>query len=925
MEYNFRKIEKRWQIYWKKHNTFRTKENKKRKYYILNMFPYPSGAGLHVGHCLGYVASDIYARYKRLEGYNVLNPIGFDSFGLPAEQYAIQTGKHPSISTNENAKKYRNQIDKIGISFDWSRKFCTSNPIYYRWTQWMFIQIFNSWYDKNSEQAKPITILVNEFNKNGNLLINANTSYKYKFDSKKWKKLNFYEKESILLEYRLAFLCKNMVNWCPDLGTVLSNDEIKNGRSIRGGYFVYKKKMLQWHIRISAYAERLIKGLNLIDCSKSLKRLQLNWIGKSTIISVLFKIINTTYDDIKEIELFIYRPEMIFGITFIVLSTDHPFADKISIDSYQEDVLKYIKEKSYIKNTNISGVFTGNYILHPFFNKKIPIYISNFFTENKVIIGIPGHEEKSKKFAKKFKLETIQVFIEKNVQEKICINSYFLNGLNSKQARKKVTNLLIEKKIGKEKIVYKIHDAIFSRQRYWGEPIPIYFNNKIPKTIPIEKLPILLPKIDKFHPKQEKYSLIREKNWAWDEKNMKIVSNKLINHKSIFPIETSTMPSWAGSSWYFLRYMDVNNQQFFLDEKKENYWKNVDLYIGGSEHSTGHLIYARFWNKFLKDRKWIKAEEPFKKILNQGMILSYSAIILKIIGKNTFVSYGLKNKKYKYFSYQEIYVDIFFIKKNNELDINLFKKYNPEFYNANFFLENGIFFCKRKLEKMSKSKFNVINPDDILEKYGSDIFRMYEMFLGPITQSKPWDDKKINGIKNFMNKFWRLFHNNKIFKVSENRPTFKELEILHYTIKKIRDKIQSFSFNTAISCFMIFINQLTILKCNKRKILEPLVKLIAPFSPHIAEELWNKLGKKKSIIYSSIPTFNPKYIIKKEIIYPIMFNGKLKFIEKMNSNLSIEKIKNKILNHPKTKFFLKGVKIKKLIIIPKKIINILFQ
>ncbi|WP_185861185.1 leucine--tRNA ligase [Blattabacterium cuenoti] len=929
MEYNFRKIEKRWQTYWKKNKIFHTKENEKiKKYYILNMFPYPSGTGLHVGHCLGYIASDIYARYKRAKGYNILNPIGFDSFGLPAEQYAIQTGKHPEKTIQENSRRYKKQMDKIGLSFDWNRKLYTSDPNYYRWTQWMFIQIFNSWYDKNSERAKPINFLIEEFNRNGNDFIDASTiSNNYKFNSKTWKKLNSYEKESILLDYRLAFLCQNTVNWCPYLGTVLANDEIRNGKSERGGYPVYKKKMLQWHIRISAYAERLIRELSKIDCSQSLKRLQSNWIGKSKGISLVLKILHPI-GEFNQIELFTSHPEMIFGITFIILSTDHPLADKISTFSlYHKNVLTYLtKEFSIDENMkNISGIFTGNYVLHPFIrNKKIPIYISNFFTINdqtKSMIGIPGHDEKSKKFATKFGIEIINV-LDFN---EICINSNFLNGLNRKQAKEKIIKILINNKIGKLKISYKIHDAIFSRQRYWGEPIPIFFKKKIPKIIPLDKLPIILPKIKNFDPENGKSPLERVKNWAWNEKNMKIVSNTLIDHKHVFPIETSTMPSWAGSSWYFLRYMDVHNNQFFVDKKKENYWRNVDLYVGGSEHSTGHLIYARFWHKFLLDRGWVTTEEPFKRILNQGMILSYSAIILKVIGENTFISYGLKEKKHAYLSFQEIYVDLSLIKKNDELDIHKFKKCRPEFYASVFIFERGVFLCKRKLEKMSKSKYNIVNPDNIYEKYGSDIFRIYEMFLGPIHQSKPWDEKKINGIKNFINKFWRLFHKNKNFKVSEMNPSLQEFQILHRTIKNIQNKMESFSYNTSISLLMIITNQLTALKCNKRKILEPLVQLIAPFAPHISEELWFKLGKNKSIMFYNMPVFDQKYIVKKEITYPIMFNGKLKFLEKFDSNISKEKIKNKILNHPKTKFLLKKKILTKFILIPKKIINILFK
>ncbi|WP_185855975.1 leucine--tRNA ligase [Blattabacterium cuenoti] len=952
MEYNFREIEKRWQIYWKNNHLFHTKEEEKqKKYYILNMFPYPSGAGLHVGHCLGYIASDIYARYKRSEGYNVLNPIGFDSFGLPAEQYAIQTGQHPYETTRKNVKRYQEQINQIGISFDWSRSLCTSDPNYYRWTQWMFIQIFNSWYDKKSEQAKPIEILIDEFNKNGNLSVSASSTLNYQFDSNTWKEFNSYEKESVLLEYRLAFLCKNTVNWCPDLGTVLANDEIKNGKSQRGGYPIYKKKMLQWHIRISSYGERLLKGLESINCSKSFKNLQKNWIGKNLGASILLKILFQK-ENIKKVELFIPRPETIFGMTFIILSTDHPIAEKISISTHKKNVINYKKNKGGgaslglvgKNNETISGVFTGNYVFHPFIKmKKIPIYISNDFSvdqKTKSIIGIPGHEKYSLEFAKKFGLEILLVLIPEK-KEKIldpssskkvipyegengtCINSDFLNGLNTKEAKEKIIQILEQKHIGKKRNTYKLRDAVFSRQRYWGEPIPIYFKNKIPKTIPVDKLPLLLPKIENFHPKDGKSPLIRVNNWAWDEKNMKIVSKKLVDNQQVFPLETSTMPSWAGSSWYFLRYMDVHNHRFFIEKKKEHYWKNIDLYIGGSEHTTGHLIYARFWNKFLKDRGWISSEEPFKKILNQGMILSYSAIILKIIGENTFVSYGLRNQTNN-LSFQEIYVDISLLKKDNKLNIKNLKKWAPEFSNAKFLLEEGNFFCKRKLEKMSKSKYNVINPDQIYEKYGSDVFRLYEMFLGPITQSKPWDDEKINGIKNFMNKFWRLFHKNGKFQISELSPTLEEFKILHYAIKKLHKKIKSFSFNTSISIFMILVNQLTILKCNKRNILEPLVKLMAPFVPHISEEIWKKLGKNKSIIYYSIPTFNSKYILEKKITYPIMFNGKFKFEEKFESDISIKKIKYKILNHSKTKFFLKKRILKKIIIIPKKVINIVY-
>ncbi|WP_185850908.1 leucine--tRNA ligase [Blattabacterium cuenoti] len=941
MEYNFREIEKRWQIFWKKKNIFQTKNSLKKnlssKFYILNMFPYPSGYGLHVGHCLGYIASDIYARYKRTEGCNVLYPMGFDSFGLPAEQYAIQTGKNPDETTRDNIKRYKNQMEKIGLSFDWKNQLCTSSTDYYRWTQWMFIQIFDSWYDKNSDKAKPINLLIEEFNKNGNLCVNPSSSNNkitnFKFNSQMWKEFNSYKKESILSNYRLAFLCKNTVNWCPELGTVLANDEIKNGKSQRGGFPIYKKKMLQWHIRISSYAERLLKGLDDIECSESLKKIQYNWIGKKSGISIyldLFFHIN----GIKKIEIFLERPEIIFGMTFIILSTDHPFSEKISLLYQKEKVKSFCEQSSLIeKEKSISGIFTGNYIFHPFIkNKKIPIYISdNFYVDNQTrsTIGIPGHENICQTFAKKFHLDIIDVLTTNNNEkkEKTFINSYFLNGLNIKEARKKIILILEKKKIGFQKNSYKLRDAIFSRQRYWGEPIPIYYKrNHIPNPIPIENLPLILPKINNYHPKNGKSPLVRVNNWAWDEKNKKIVSNTLIDNQSIFPIETNTMPSWAGSSWYFLRYMDVNNSHFFLSKRKEKYWINVDLYIGGSEHSTGHLIYARFWNKFLKDRGWIKSEEPFQRILNQGMILSHSVSILKIIGKNIFVSFGLRNNRKKFHdSFQEVYVDISLIDHNNELNINKFKKWRSEYYHAEFVLEKGVFLCKKKLEKMSKSKYNVITPDTIYKKFGSDVFRVYEMFLGPIMVSKPWNDEKINGIKNFLNKLWRLFHNNnnQTFYISNNTPTFKELKILHFTIKKLKEKINSFSFNTSISYLMIMVNKLIILKCNKRKILEPLVQLLAPFTPHISEEIWMKLGKKKSILFYSFPNFDQKYLLENKITYPIMLNGKFKFTETFEVSLKKKEIEKKILNHIKVKIFLKEKKLKKIIIIQNKIINII--
>ncbi|WP_185882345.1 leucine--tRNA ligase [Blattabacterium cuenoti] len=932
MDYNFKHIEKRWQTFWKEQKTFCTEDNNKNHtYYILNMFPYPSGAGLHIGHCIGYIASDIYARYKRAKGYNVLNPIGFDSFGLPAEQYAIKTGQHPSYTTNKNIKKYHDQINQLGISFDWNRTISTSDPTFYRWTQWMFIQIFNSWYDKDIDQAKSIDCLVDKFNKNGNLIVNASTTYQNQFDSNEWKSYSNVQQEYILSYYRLAFLCKETVNWCPELGTVLANDEIINGKSQRGGYQIYKKQMLQWNIRITAYAERLLKGLKEIKCSDSLKKLQYYWIGKKYGISLNLDIVFIN-NKITNIESVIFFPEMIFGITFIIMSTDHPLIDKISIENYKSRIIHYINQEISVEE-KISGIFTGNYVFHPLIkNKKIPIYVSHSFTvENqyKSIVGIPGHDQHCNQFAKLFGLDIIKVLSSDlktqydNTQ--YMINSGFLNGLQSKIAKKHIMKFLVKHKKGCPIISYRLRDAVFSRQRYWGEPIPIYFKKNIPIPIPIDKLPLILPKIIKFHPKNGQSPLIRAEYWAWDEQNVKIVHQSLIDNKSVFPIEVHTMPSWAGSSWYFLRYMDVNNNNFFLSKKKEKIWKQVDLYIGGSEHATGHLIYSRFWNKFLKDRGWINSEEPFKKIINQGMIINYSAIIFKISRKNVFISYGLINK-INSSSLQEIYIDINIVNLKDELDVIQFKKYNTEFTNAKFILEQGVFLCKRKLEKMSKSKHNVINPDNICKKYGSDIFRLYEMFLGPIEKSKPWDVSKINGVKNFLKKFWRLFHNvNGIFNLNKETPTMQEQSMLHETIKKVTEQIQLFSFNTSISYLMILVNKLTKLQCNKQQILIPLVQIMAPFTPHIAEEIWSKLGNTKSIMFYSFPIYNPQFLTKTTITYLIMFNGKFKFKEEFEPHQKLSIIKSKILHHPKIKLILKTKILKKIMIIPNKIINILFS
>ncbi|WGH26237.1 MAG: leucine--tRNA ligase [Candidatus Bostrichicola ureolyticus] len=928
MEYNFRYIEKYWQQYWKKNKIFQTKNiSKKPKFYILDMFPYPSGYGLHVGHLLGYIASDILARYKRLQGYNVLHPMGFDSFGLPTEQYSIKTGNHPKKTTKINIKRYKKQLNNIGFSFDWDREIRTSDTKYYRWTQYIFVQLFNHWYDQNTDSAQPIKKLIKIFEKNGNLSIKTNHK---KFSYKEWKDFSLTTKENILQMYRLAFYSESIVNWCPELGTVLANDEISNGKSKRCGNTVYKKKMIQWNLRITAYAERLLKGLEYLDWPTSIKEAQINWIGKSYGVNIIFKIINHNYT----IQIFTTRPDTIFGVSFIVLSINHTLVNNITTIEQYEKIQEYIKKNELTNIDNISGEFTGAYALHPFTETKIPIYISNYILDvygTGAVMAVPAHDKRDHKFSKKFGLNILEVIKSKNninvqnqayeAKEGVCINSYFLNGLNVKYAIEIITKKIEEKGIGFSMINYHLRDAVFSRQRYWGEPIPIYFKEGIPKTI--DKLPLVLPNIDYYFPlKNGKSPLNRAKIWAWDEIKQKVVSNDLIDQKHVFPIETDTMPSWAGSSWYFIRYMDPLNIKNIVNQENESYWKNVDLYIGGSEHTTGHLIYARFFHKFLKDIGIVKTEEPFKKLINQGLILGYSAYILRDIKNNILISYDLVKKKHlPYIQY--IPIDINLLKTNNELDVKKLIEWQPEFFKANLYMKNRLFLCKRQMEKMSKSKFNIINPDIICNKYGSDTLRLYEMFLGPLRYSKPWDIQGITGVHNFLKKFWMLFYNKGTFYVDDKKsPSTEELKILHKTIKKIIENMQYLSFNTSVSTFMIAVNNLMKLKCNKRVILEPLVILLSPFAPHITEELWCKLGYKYSVSFAKLPKFCSEYLSEKNITYPIMFNGKLKLKMDFEINVTNDNIKNIILNDKKIINFLNGKKIKNFIIIPNKIINI---
>ncbi|XMD98560.1 MAG: leucine--tRNA ligase [Candidatus Karelsulcia muelleri] len=925
MEYNFNKIEKKWQIYWKKKKIFNKKIlYKKKKYYILNMFPYPSGEGLHVGHPIGYIASDIYARYKNSQGENVINPIGFDSFGLPTEQYSIQTGIHPNIMTKINIKRYKIQLLRLGISFDWDRELNTSDSTYFKWTQWMFIKMFNSWYDKKLEKARSIKILINEFNFNGNRNINAFSTFKKRFSADEWKKKKNFEKEKILQNYRIAFLSKRSVNWCPKLGTVLANDEIKENLSKRGGYPVYKKRMLQWSLRISAYSERLLNGLNKVNYPDNLKKSQKSWIGKESGIKIFFSLEKN--EKIK-LEIFTIKPYMLFGVTFIIIPLGSYFLERKKITNivdkqYINDVKKYLLNFS-LKEKEISGIFTGNYVLHPLTKKKIPVYISSFIKDDynlNSIMCVPAHEIKSYKFAKKFGIKILEVLSIKSSEKIFCINSSFLNGLNLKNSFFFIKKILLNKNFGKKSISFKLKDAVFSRQRYWGEPIPIYYENNIPKTI--NKLPLLLPYMDISH-NEINSPLTRAKFWAWDKKNKKIVYTNLINKKTIFPLETNTMPSWAGSSWYYFRYMDPKNKNFFLNKRKENYWKNVDLYVGGIEHATGHLIYARFWHKFLKDYGLVNSEEPFKKIINQGMILVKSAIIYRNKKKKYYISYSLLNLKKKN-DFQKINIDIKYIKNKNEVDIEKIKTWRSELNNSKFILDNGKFTCNRILEKMSKSKYNVINPDFIYNKYGADTFRMYEMFLGPLEKSKIWNIKNIDGIYNFLKKFWNFFHKKGKFYVDENYPSKEELEILYKTIKKIKNSLESFSFNIPISEFMIFLNKLIRMKCYKRQILEPITILFSFYAPHISEEIWYKLGKKKSIYFANFPKNNLNSLLEKYFNYPVTFNGKFRFKIKFKKSEPIQKIEKKLLNNEKIILFLKNKKPKKIFIILNKIINIVF-
>ena len=920
MEYNFKEVEKKWQSYWQENKTYRVEvDPSKPKYYVLDMFPYPSGAGLHVGHPLGYIASDIYSRYKHLKGFNVLHPMGYDAYGLPAEQYAIQTGQHPAITTEKNIRRYREQMDKIGFSFDWDREIRTCDPEYYKWTQWTFIQMFNSFYCYVEQKAMPITELVKAFEAVGTQGLNVACGEEMDFTAEEWKNKSTKEQQEILLNYRLAYLADTMVNWCPQLGTVLANDEVKEGLSLRGGYPVVQKKMRQWSLRVSAYAQRLLDGLDNIDWSDSLKDIQRNWIGRSQGADVRFDVKDS---DLK-LEIFTTRPDTIFGVSFMVLAPESDYVKPLTTPEQADAVAEYLdyvskrtERERQTEVKKVTGVFTGSYAINPFTNEAIPIWISEYVLSGYgtgAIMAVPGHDSRDYAFAKHFNLPIVPVvddgeghdMSEGSYDAKAgkMINSGIINGMEVKEAIAYIAGEVEKRGIGKSKINYRLRDAIFSRQRYWGEPFPVYYKDDLPYMLDESKLPLELPEVDKYLPTESgEPPLGRAKNWKTEDG---------------YPLELNTMPGFAGSSAYFLRYMDPHNNKALVDHEICNYWKNVDLYLGGSEHATGHLIYARFWNMFLYDLGVACEEEPFKKLINQGMIQGRSNFVYRIQGTNTFVSVGLKDQ----YKTTEIHVDVNIV-KNDVLDQDAFRAWMPEYANAEFILENGKYICGWAIEKMSKSMFNVVNPDTIIEEYGADTLRLYEMFLGPLEFSKPWDTQGIDGVYKFLRKFWRLFQVGEDFSVSDEIPSREELKVLHKTIKKVEYDIENFSFNTSIPAFMICTNELTALKCNKRAILEPLVIALAPFAPHMAEELWSLLGHTQSITKESFPQWEEKFLVEDAFEYPVSFNGKVRFKLSMPLTATNADIEAAVKAAPESTKWLEGKEIKKMIIVPKKIVNI---
>lgn len=947
MEYNFTEIEKKWQKKWVENKTYKVVEDKnKQKFYVLNMFPYPSGAGLHVGHPLGYIASDIYARYKRLKGFNVLNPMGYDAYGLPAEQYAIQTGQHPSITTEKNIARYREQLDKIGFSFDWEREVRTCDPEYYHWTQWAFQRMFDSYYDYNDGKAKPISDLVLHFEEEGTLNLNVAQGEEKTFSARNWISMSEREQQETLMNYRIAYLGETMVNWCPGLGTVLANDEVVDGVSERGGYPVVQKKMKQWCLRVSAYAQRLLDGLENVNWTDSMKETQRNWIGRSEGTEVVFKSITPTADN-EEIEhditIFTTRADTMFGVTFMVLAPESELVPELTTakqKSEVEEYLAYVKkrtERDRMTDRKVTGVFTGSYGINPLTDEKLPIYISEYVLSGYgtgAIMAVPAHDSRDYAFAKHFGLP-IRPLIEGadvseesfDAKEGIVINSpikpvegsFSLNGLTVKEAIAATKKYVTERGLGKVKVNYRLRDAIFSRQRYWGEPFPVYYKDSMPYMVPEECLPLELPAIDKFEPTETgEPPLGRAKIWAWDEENKTIVDKELIDNKTIFPLELNTMPGFAGSSAYYLRYMDPHNNKALVGKEADEYWQNVDLYVGGTEHATGHLIYSRFWNKFLFDYGYSCKEEPYEKLVNQGMIQGRSNFVYRINPNNPckvprFVSHGLKGE----YKTTPIHVDVNIVHAD-VLDIEAFKAWRPEYENAEFILEDGKYICGWAVEKMSKSMFNVVNPDVIVEQYGADTLRLYEMFLGPVETSKPWDTNGIDGCFRFLKKFWKLYQQD----LNDNEPSKESVKSVHKLIKKVSNDIEQFSYNTAISAFMICVNELGQQKCNNRGLLRNLVILIAPFAPHIAEELWQHLGEKDSVCNAQWPTWNEAYLTENEVQLTISFNGKARFQMTFPIDASKEDVETAALNDERSKKYIDGKTIVKVIVVPKKIVNI---
>ena len=906
MDYDFKSIEKKWQAYWASEKTFKAvTDESKPKFYVLDMFPYPSGAGLHVGHPLGYIASDIFSRYKRLKGFNVLHPMGYDAFGLPAEQYAIQTGQHPEITTTNNINRYRQQLDRIGFSFDWDREVRTCDPKYYKWTQWAFLKMFDSWYDPSADKARPISELIEKFKTTGYDGITP----------EKWASATDKEKSDILMNYRIAYQGETAVNWCPQLGTVLANDEVKEGLSVRGGYPVEQKKMTQWQLRVSAYAERLLKGLDTIDWTDSLKEMQRNWIGKSEGTEMVF---NTICGDRQmPITIFTTRADTVFGVTFMVLAPESDLVPQLTTPEQKEKVdeyLQYVKKKTererIAETHTVTGVFSGSYAINPLTGEKVPIWISEYVLAGYgtgATMAVPAHDSRDYAFAKTFNLPIVPIIEGCDVSQesfdakegRMC-NSGFLNGLDVKEAIEAAKDYVEAHGLGRRKTNYRLRDAIFSRQRYWGEPFPIYYKDGIPTPIPMDKLPLVLPEITEFKPTEAgEPPLARAKDWTWDG----------------YPLEKSTMPGFAGSSAYYLRYMDPHDDKALVGERENKYWRDVDLYIGGTEHATGHLIYSRFWNKFLYDLGYVCEEEPFKKLINQGMIQGRSNFVYRIVNTNKFVSVGLKDQ----YQTTEIHVDINLV-RNDKLDLEGFKAWRPEFNDAEFILENGEYVCGWAVEKMSKSMFNVVNPDDICDTYGADTLRLYEMFLGPLEQSKPWDTKGIDGVNRFLKRFWRLFDN-----LSEEKASPEELKVLHKLIGKEQEDIEAFSFNTTISAFMIAVNDLMALKCSKREILEPMVVLLSPFAPHISEELWHMLGHGGSVADASFPEFIPALAAEDVVTYPVQFNGKMRFTVELPKSAPAAEVEAYIREYPQTAKYVGDMKIIKVIVVPGKIVNVVIK